>query len=59
MTGPPQTLPQEREASGVRGRESLQEQVEGATSDVFLFDGARCDRLVNGVLAALSKRDQL
>lgn len=32
-------------------RESLAQEVESALGDVFGFDGARCDRIVSGVLA--------
>ncbi|MEJ8794788.1 RNA polymerase sigma factor [Trinickia caryophylli] len=35
-------------------RESLAQQIDLAERDVFSFDGARCDRIVDGVLAKLS-----
>jgi RNA polymerase sigma-70 factor (ECF subfamily) len=34
-------------------RESLAEEMDVATADVFAFAGARCDRIVAGVLARL------
>jgi RNA polymerase sigma-70 factor (ECF subfamily) len=39
-------------------RESLARDLDVAERDAFAFDGARCDRIVENVLAALGKREE-